>query len=104
MSSGLRTNIGFFNPNSAAITVRLELRDGTGALLGTNTLALPPQAQQQNGIGVYFPGVDVSNATNMTMSFDAAAGIFGYAAVNDNVSADSSYVAAISDVGVSANQ
>jgi len=104
LSSGLRTNIGFFNPNSAAITVRLELRDGTGALLGTNTLALPPQAQQQNGIGVYFPGVDVSNATNMTLSFDAAAPIFGYAAVNDNVSADSSYVAAISDVGVSANQ
>jgi len=104
LSSGSRTNIGFFNPNTTAITVRLELRDGTGALLGTNTLALPPQAQQQNGITVYFPGVDLSNATNLTMSFDAAAPIFGYAAVNDNVSADSSYVAAIADVGVSANQ
>ena len=84
--------------------MRLELRDGPGALIGTNTISLPALAQQQNGIGIYFPGVDLANSPNLTMSFDAAAPIFGYAAVNDNVSADSSFVAAISDVGVSANQ
>jgi hypothetical protein len=104
LSSGSRTNIGFFNPNSSAVTVRLELRDGPGTLIGTNTISLPALAQQQNGIGIYFPGVDLANSPNLTMSFDAAAPIFGYAAVNDNVSADSSFVAAISDVGVSTNQ
>jgi hypothetical protein len=103
LSSGLRTNIGFFNPNTSAVTVRLELRDNTGALVGQNVITLAALAQQQNGIPLYFPGVDLSNAANLTMSFDASAPIFGYAAVNDNVSADSSYIAAISDVGVAAN-
>jgi hypothetical protein len=103
-TSGSRTNVGFFNPNQSAVTVRLELRDNTGALVGQNTVTLSALSQQQNGIAIYFPGVDLSNAANLTMSFDAAAPVFGYAAVNDNVSADSSYVAAISDVGVAANQ
>ncbi len=103
-SSGLRTNIGFFNPNPSAVTVRLELRDGTGAIVGQNVIALAALSQQQNAIGIYFPGVDFTNAANLTMSFDAAAPVFAYAAVNDNVSADSSFVAAIADVGVAANQ
>ena len=104
LSSGLRTNIGFFNPNPSAVTVRLELHDGTGAIIGQNVIALAALSQQQNGIAVYFPGVDFTNAANLTMSFDAAAPIFAYGAVNDNVSADSSFVAAIADVGVAANQ
>lgn len=104
LSSGLRTNIGFFNPNPSAVTVRLELHDGTGAIIGQNVIALAALSQQQNGIAVYFPVVDFTNAANLTMSFDAAAPIFAYGAVNDNVSADSSFVAAIADVGVAANQ
>jgi hypothetical protein len=104
LTSGYRTNLGFFNPNSSQVTVRLELRDTNGALLGQNTLTLNAQSQQQNSIGTYFPGVDLSNTANMTMSFDASAGIFAYAAVNDNVSADSIYVPAQSDSGVAANQ
>jgi len=103
LSSGYRTNVGFFNPNLAFITVRVELRDAAGTVLGSNTLNLAPFSQQQNGIGFYFPGVDVSNAANLTMSFDASAPVFGYAAVNDNVSADSSFVAALPDAGTSAN-
>ncbi len=103
LSSGLRTNLGFFNPNSSAVTVRLELHDGTGAIIGQNVITLAALSQQQNGIGLYFPGVDFTNASNLTMSFDAAAPIFAYGAVNDNVSADSSFVAAIADVGVAAN-
>jgi hypothetical protein len=110
-SSGFRTNVGFFNPNpgsagvsgSGTVTVRLELRDGAGTLLGQNTLVLQPLSQQQNSIGTYFPGVDLSNAANLTLSFDAAAPIFAYAAVNDNVSADSICVIAQPDSGVAAN-
>jgi hypothetical protein len=104
LSSGSRTNIGFFNPNPSAVTVRLELHDGTGAIVGQNVISLAVLSQQQNAIGVYFPGVDFTSSANLTMSFDAAAPIFAYAAVNDNVSADSSFVAAIADVGVAANQ
>jgi hypothetical protein len=103
LSSGSRTNIGFFNPNTSAVTVRMELRDQTGTVLGQNVITLGALSQQQNGIGLYFPGVDLSNSANLTMSFDAAAPIFGYAAVNDNVSADSSFIAAIADVGVASN-
>jgi hypothetical protein len=103
LTSGYRTNTGFFNPNSSAVTVRLELRDNTGALVGQNTLTLNALSQQQNSIGTYFPGVDLSNAANLTMSFDAAAPIFAYAAVNDNVSADSICVVAQPDSGVAAN-
>lgn len=102
-TSGFRTNSGFFNPNSSTVTVRLELRDSAGVLLGQNTVNLPPLAQQQNPISVYFPGLDLSNTANMTMSFDAAAPIFAYAAVNDNVSADSICVIAQADSGVATN-
>jgi len=102
-SSGFRTNAGFFNPNNSSVTVRVELRDGGGVLMGQNTLTLGALSQQQNAIGVYFPGLDLSNATNMTMSFDSNAPIFAYAAVNDNVSADSICVIAQSDSGVAAN-
>jgi hypothetical protein len=103
LASGYRTNIGFFNPNSAAVTVRLELRDSGGTLVGQNTLTLNALSQQQNSIATYFPGVDLSNAADLTMSFDAAAPIFAYGAVNDNVSADSIYVVAQPDSGVAAN-
>jgi len=103
LNSGARTNLGFFNPNTSPVTVRLELRDQTGTFLGQGQVTLGALSQQQNGIGAYFPGVDLSNAANLTLSFDAAAPVFGYAAVNDNVSADSSFVAAIADVGVAAN-
>jgi len=37
------------------------------------------------------------------MSFDASALILGYASVNDNVSADPSFVAALPDSGVATN-
>ena len=104
LSSGLRTNIGFFNPNMQFVAVRLELRDSSGALLGQNTLTLPPLSQQQNAIGSYFPStVDLSNVANVTLSFDAAAPIFAYGAVNDNVSGDAGYIAAQSDSGLAAN-
>lgn len=102
-SSGYRTNTGFFNPNPSPVTVRLELRDVAGALLGQNTVTFAALSQQQNSITTYFPGVDLSNTVNMTMSFDASAPLFVYAAVNDNVSADSICVVAQPDSGVAAN-
>ena len=104
--SGFRTNVGLFNPNTGAVTVRLELRDNAGAIIGSNTniLTLQPLTQQQNAIGTYFPGVDLSNAANLTLSFDASALIFVYASVVDNTSEDSILVDAQDDPGVAAAQ
>lgn len=101
--SGFRTNIGFFNPNQSAVFVRLELRNAEGTLLGQSTVTLAPLSQQQNAIGGYFPGVDLSNAPGLTVSFDAGAPIIAYGAVNDNVSGDSILVIAQPDPGVSAS-
>ena len=105
-ANGSRTNIGFFNPTTGSVTVRLELRDNTGALVGSNTLTPPLQAlsQQQNSIGTYFPGVDLSNAQNLTLSFDASAPIDAFGSVIDNTSTDPIFVPAQQDAGVAASQ
>jgi hypothetical protein len=103
-TAGYRTNLGFFNPNQSYVTVRLELRDPAGTLLGQSTVNLQPLSQQQNPIGSYFSGVDLSNAANLTLSFDASAPVFGYGAVNDNVSGTASFVPARPDSGLLTNQ
>lgn len=102
-NGGFRTNIGFFNPGTSTVNVRLELRNAAGALLGTALVTLNSLTQQQNSIATYFSGIDLSAQPNMTLSFDASAPINAYAAVNDNVSGDSIFVQAQDDSGVAAN-
>ena len=104
LSSGFRTNIGFFNPTQSDVTVRLELRDDAGVLIGQSTVGLRGQSQQQRSIGSYFPSIVLDPEADMTLSFDAGAPIFVYAAVNDNVSGDSMLVPAQPDSGVAASQ
>jgi len=99
-TSGFRTNVGFFNPNTTPVTVRLELRDTTGALTTSSLITLQGLSQQQNPLASYFTGVDLSDVANATLSFDASAGIVGYASVVDNVSADQIFVPAQEDAGV----
>ena len=103
-ASGFRSNVGFFNPNQEPVTVRLEARDAGGNTIGSNVITLQALTQQQNGIGVYFPGVDLTNAANLTLSFDASAPIFGYVSEVDNTSADSFLIPAQPDPGVAASQ
>jgi len=99
-TSGFRTNVGFFNPNTTPVTVRLELRDSAGALTASSLITLQGLSQQQNPLASYFTGVDLSDVANTTLSFDASAGIIGYASVVDNVSADQIFVPAQEDAGV----
>lgn len=99
-ASGFRTNIGFFNPNPETVTLRLELRDGSGNLVGQNTINLASLSQQQSSIGSYFPGIDLSNSADLTLSFDAGAPVLAYASVVDNTSADQIFVPAQPDSGV----
>jgi len=101
--ANFRTNVGFFNPNNSAVTVRLELRDDSNNVVATSVQTFQALTQQQNAIGTYFPNVDVTNKANLTLSFDASAPIDAYAAVNDNVSADSFVVVAQNDTGVNTN-
>ncbi|MEO8034704.1 MAG: CHRD domain-containing protein [Acidobacteriota bacterium] len=100
LTSGSRTNIGFFNPTTQTVTVRLELRDASGAATSTGLVTLQPLSQQQNSLGTYFPGTDLSNAQKLTLSFDANAPIVAYASVVDNVSTDQIFVYAQEDSGV----
>jgi len=102
--SSPRTNTGFFNPNPATTTVRLELRDAAGQLLGQSTVFLESLTQQQNSLNSYFPSVDLSNAANLTLTFDSSAPIFVYTVVNDSASGGSMFVPAQLDSGVAANQ
>ena len=96
-TADFRTNVGFFNPNNAAVTVRLELRNAANAVVASSLQTFQALAHQQNSIGTYFPGVDLSSQANLTLSFDASAPIDAYAAVNDNVSTDSFVVTAQED-------
>ncbi len=100
LSSGSRTNIGFFNPTTQVVTTRLELRNAAGALVGSSIVTLQPLSQQQNSITTYFNGVDLSAAINLTLTFDASAAIVVYASVLDNVSTDQIFVYAQADPGV----
>ena len=93
--TGSRTNVGFFNPNTGPVDVRLELRDAAGALIATANLTLPPLSQQQNLLSNVFAGLAAQ--TNATLSFDAGAPIFGYASIVDNKTSDQTYVFAQAD-------
>lgn len=104
LSSGFRTNVGFFNPNATDVVLRLELRNAGGTLLAQRQLVLGDLTQQQSAITTYFPGIDIPAAGDVTLTFDASAPVFVYGAVNDNVSGDSMLVPAQSDSGVAANQ
>jgi hypothetical protein len=104
VASGYRTNVGFFNPSTATVYVRFELRDSAGTLIGTSTPTLTPLQHRQNAISDFFPGVDLSDRADLTLSFDASAPIFVYGSVVDNTSDDPVFVAAQEDVGVSASQ
>jgi hypothetical protein len=84
--------------------VRLEARDANGTVIASNVITLQALSQQQNAIGVYFPGVDVSNSPNLSVSFDASTGIFAYVSEVDNTSGDSFFVPAQPDPGVAAQQ
>lgn len=102
--NAFRTNIGFFNPNPTTVTARVEVRDAAGAVIGSNTVTLPPLSEQLQGIGVFFPGVDLSNSPTLSLSFDASAPIFVVGSVLDNTSQDSILIEPQEDPSQAANQ
>src|SRR5437588_6682382 len=79
-ATAFRTTVGFFNPKRGAVTVRLELRNEAGTLVATSTQTFNALTHQQNSLGTYFPGTDVTSQSKLTLSFDASAPIDVYAA------------------------
>jgi hypothetical protein len=92
-----RTNLGFFNPTDSAVAVALLAV--TDVVRVQATIIVPAHGHVQNSIVSFFPerATEMSRAPHITVTFDAAGPIVGYASVVDNVSGDSSYVPSISD-------
>ena len=99
-NTAFRTNVGFFNPTTNTVFVRLELRNNNGDLVGSNTINLASYEQIQTSIVGLFPGVDLTNQANLTLTFTASAPIDAYGSVIDNTSLDPIAITAQADPGV----
>ncbi len=101
LSNGLfRTNVGMYNGNDAGVSATIKLFNGA-VLLGTQTVTLAPRSGTQ--INRIFDamgqgGLVTTNAYAVVESGNAAAPLFTYAAIIDNATADSSFVAGDEDV------
>jgi plastocyanin len=101
LSNGLfRTNVGIYNGNGVEVTATIRLFNG-GVLLGSVPVILPARSGRQvNRIfdAVGQAGLVTTNAVAVVESGNAGAPLFTYAAVIDNATADSSFVAGELDV------
>ena len=101
LSNGLfRTNVGVYNGNDTAVSATIKLFNGT-ALLGTHPVQLGPRSGTQvNRIFDAFGqgAVITTNAYAVVESGSASVPLFTYAAVIDNATADSSFVAGDADL------
>jgi hypothetical protein len=95
---GFRTNVGAYNPSGSPVTITFTLHAATGAVLGSPVVRTwgPNEAFQINDIfGAAGAGGTVATDAYLVVSTDGAP-VFPYAAVIDNKSGDSVWVA-ISD-------
>jgi plastocyanin len=101
LSNGLfRTNIGVYNGNDTGVSATIKLYNGT-TLLGTQTVNLGPRSGTQlNRIFdmVGQAGMTTTNAFAVVAAGNPNLGLFAYAAVIDNATADSSFVSGAEDV------
>lgn len=97
-----RTNVGFFNPNDTNATVRMTLRNNSGAVLATTEpFVLGPMHQRQQALLTLFPFVNPNfSFSSVSLSFEASSPIFVYASVLDNVTQDGIFITAQEDLGV----
>ncbi len=87
-----RTNLGFANPGSEPLALRVELRDASGVLLGTREHLLPPLGWvQDNGLLADLASLPVVDASAVVTADDAAPFV-AYASVVDKLSGDPTLV------------
>jgi hypothetical protein len=86
-----RTNAGYFNPGSSAVTATfVARRTSDGAVLGTNTIAIPGYAMfQQSVFGLISSVPEASRTQNdFYVTWTSNLPLFVYASVTDNRTGD----------------
>jgi len=100
LANGLfRSNVGAYNPNDVAVGVTFKLYNA-GVLLGPASRTINPRSGAQFNIfqEVGQGAVVTTNAYAVVEAASASAPLFTYAAVIDNATSDSSFVAGDEDV------
>ncbi|MEO8383271.1 MAG: CHRD domain-containing protein [Acidobacteriota bacterium] len=86
-----RTNVGYFNPNATATTATFVAhRTSDGAVLGSNTVAVPGYAMLQQSAFALLSSVPEADRTqtNFYVTWTAGAPLLAYASVTDNKTGD----------------
>jgi putative membrane protein len=103
---GVRTNVGFFNPNPAPVSVQLNLGSSLGTSIGSQqSILLQPYQLIQlpltgtPGNGFFNLNADVSDAA---LTFQSSAPIFAYTSNTNNTSGDTHVTFARPDMSVPA--
>ncbi|HEX9984786.1 MAG TPA: DUF4142 domain-containing protein [Thermoanaerobaculia bacterium] len=99
-TSGQRTNIGFFNPNSTAVQLHLMLTNSQGQSLGDTTMTLMPFMQMQTpavGGGGVFTNLGAASVDDGVISYHSSAPIFAYISTIDNATGDANLTVAAED-------
>ena len=98
LTSGSRSNAGAYNPQPVPVDVTFALFKGDGTTLGTYSRTYGPNEAYQLYPNVFdLVGAGSTAATNAYLVVTATAPIFPYVTVIDNVSGDSSFLAASDD-------
>ena len=79
-----RSNVGFVNGGTTALTVTLRLLSPFGTELASRTITLDPKSQQQYAVTSLFANVPA----NFTLHAQASGNLFAYGSMVDNVSGD----------------
>jgi Tol biopolymer transport system component len=97
--SGFRSNVGFTNPGLAEATIGVKVFNaGTGELIGTRTLALPPRSFTQKNVFQLVGQKDLF-VMNGAVEFTADFPVLAYTTVIDNTSNDPTCVLPFADQG-----
>ena len=90
-NAAYRTNVGFLNLSPAAVTVILEMYDGSGEYLGGQQVELAPEEQRQ--LNRVFTLVTAQPISNGRVEVAVSGGpVLAYASVVDNGTSDPSYI------------
>lgn len=90
--AGFRGAIGWFNPNTAAVTVTFRGWDTSGQLLGETTRTVNGLTHDQFFVNQLWAAL--ADYGDMYVSFSADGELFIYGTITDNVSGDGTYIPA----------
>ena len=96
-TSAYRTNLGFVNRGTAALTPALTLYSKTGSVIATKNLRLDASSFQQSALWAYFPEVQNGSYDVLTLKIvtSEADAVNVYASVVDNATQDPIYIQAV---------